>query len=75
MQANFPPPSRPSVHGTMFAATGMGIVLIVYGVLVNIYSGKIQEDGRIYEPSRNLRIYPILIGVLLLLLGFFLSRY
>jgi hypothetical protein len=59
----------------MFAATGMGVVLVVYGVLVNLYSGKIQEDGRTYEPSRNLRIYPILIGALLLLLGFFLRRY
>src|SRR6202035_5406312 len=34
MQANFPPPSRPSVHGTMFAATGMGVVLVVYGVII-----------------------------------------
>ena len=59
----------------MLAAAGMGVVLVVYGVLVNFYSGKIQEDGRIYGPSRNLRTYPILIGVLLLLLGFFLSRY
>ena len=59
----------------MFAAAGMGVVLVVYGVLVNFYSGKLQEDGRIYEPSQNLRIYPILIGVLLLLLGFFLSRH
>ena len=59
----------------MFAATGTGVVLVVYGVLVNFYSGKLQEDGRIYEPSQNLRIYPILIGVLLLLLGFFLSRH
>jgi hypothetical protein len=59
----------------MVTAIFVGVVLMVYGVLVNFYSGKVRADGRVYEPSRNLRVYPIVIGILLLLLGFFLSRY
>jgi multisubunit Na+/H+ antiporter MnhB subunit len=76
MQGYFPPPPAwPSLHRTMVFAAVMGVFLIVYGVLVNFYSGKIQADGRRYEPSLNLRTYSIVIGILLLLLGFFLSRY
>jgi hypothetical protein len=53
----------------------MGIIVTAYGVLANIYSGKIQKDGQRYEPSRNLRVYTIVAGILLLLLGLFWNRY
>jgi hypothetical protein len=65
------PPHWPTAHATI----AMGIIVTVYGILANIYSGRIQKDGQRYEPSRNLRVYTIVVGVLLFLIGFVWNRY
>jgi hypothetical protein len=52
----------------------LGSALILYGIFINVYSGKVKQDGERYEPNPGMRIYPIVFGTLLLLLGFYLRR-
>jgi hypothetical protein len=52
----------------------LGSALILYGIFVNVYGGKIKRDGERHEPNAGMRVAPIVLGTVLLLLGFYLRR-
>jgi hypothetical protein len=52
----------------------LGSLLILYGIFINVYAGKVKKNGERYEPNPGMRVTPILLGILLLVLGVLWNR-
>jgi len=52
----------------------VGAIVITYGVLAQIYTGKSRKNGPTHTSTKRFRIGTIVLGVLLFLLGLYLSR-
>jgi hypothetical protein len=62
------------IHPTPLDTILFGSLWILYGIFINVYTGKIKKDGERYKPNTGMRVTPIVLGILFLLLGFYLLR-
>jgi hypothetical protein len=60
------------LHPTPIDTIVFGCFWILYGIFINVYSGKIKKDGEPYIPNPGMRVTPLVLGTLLLFLGFYL---
>jgi hypothetical protein len=51
-----------------------GAMMVLYGILANIYAGRIKNDGQEYKPGRLARVWTIILGGAILLFGLYRSR-